>query len=375
MQLDFHYYCIAVLARAAGFNGADALAIAYASQYVDDSTESEQIPLKGEGVSFDPVRTAYAGLKIVGAVAWSAQKRVYIPFHFIPPRPFRPEAGERFSFMTRPAVGGAGAGPTFAEMLLAEAAREPLENHRRRLCRIGIALHTFADTWAHQGFSGRHNGEENDVENIHVFDPETGEWKHLVIENVVLDVLPQIGHAEAGPFPDLPFLRWRYDTRHSPPPVERDNTEIFLEAARAIYQALLEMDKRDPVEPIPWEELAPAVAELLGAPSPLPQIIEQMALPAEKRRGAMHLDERCRRWQERFDHLFRPYPPGDRYGYDRRRWRDEALEGNTDWDGWDQRMWAQVAPMGTRPDFWDSFWVHFHRAALRQRHFVLEHMP
>ena len=43
MQKDFHYYCIAILARAAGFGKSDALNIAYASQYVDDSTESEPI--------------------------------------------------------------------------------------------------------------------------------------------------------------------------------------------------------------------------------------------------------------------------------------------------------------------------------------------
>ena len=32
MQIDFHYYCVAVIARAAGFNSEDALIIAYASQ-------------------------------------------------------------------------------------------------------------------------------------------------------------------------------------------------------------------------------------------------------------------------------------------------------------------------------------------------------
>ena len=57
MQKDFHYHCIAVLARAAGFRQADALTIAYASQYVDDSTESE--PIRVGELMFDPVRTAH----------------------------------------------------------------------------------------------------------------------------------------------------------------------------------------------------------------------------------------------------------------------------------------------------------------------------
>ena len=41
MQTDFHFYCVAVLARAAGFSPDDALVLAYASQYVDDATEGE----------------------------------------------------------------------------------------------------------------------------------------------------------------------------------------------------------------------------------------------------------------------------------------------------------------------------------------------
>ena len=99
MQIDFHYYCIGVLARAAGFSGKDALVIAYASQYVDDSTESELIRLEAEegSLKFDPVRTSYTGLQAIQALSWSAQKRVWIPFHFIPSRPFRPDEHQTFS--------------------------------------------------------------------------------------------------------------------------------------------------------------------------------------------------------------------------------------------------------------------------------------
>ena len=75
MQEDFHYYCVGVLARAAGFSSKDALTIAYASQYVDDSTESEPLNLKAENdLKFDPVRTAHY---FVEAYNWSVQKRIY----------------------------------------------------------------------------------------------------------------------------------------------------------------------------------------------------------------------------------------------------------------------------------------------------------
>jgi hypothetical protein len=89
MEKDFHYYCIGTLARASGFAPEDALTIAYASQYVDDSTESE--PMRIGEMIFDPVRTSYEGLR---SYDWSVQKRVLIPFHFISyarkPQAFKP---------------------------------------------------------------------------------------------------------------------------------------------------------------------------------------------------------------------------------------------------------------------------------------------
>jgi hypothetical protein len=209
MQLDFHYYCIAVLCRAAGFNPGDALTIAYASQYVDNATESEQIRIAfqanagtGAGyLKFDPVCTSYAGLDVVASLAWSAQKRVWVPFHFLPGEPFDPQ-NPAFSFATRPAS-------LFATLLLDQAAGEPLEAYRRRLCRIGVALHAYTDSWAHQDFSGRKERGENNVENIWLYNRARDRWEHPLAENILLDTLPQIGHAEAGYFPDLSYQKWR----------------------------------------------------------------------------------------------------------------------------------------------------------------------
>lgn len=379
MQVDFHYYCIAVLARAAGFNKKDALTIAYASQYVDDATESELIRLDVDGgnLRFDPVRTAYAGLELLGTLNWSAQKRVYIPFHFLPPRPFAPTESATFSFITRPAIGALPDDqPSLAEMVLKQATSEALRNNRRRLCRIGIALHTIADTWSHQQFSGRWNRMENDVEEIYVYDRETGVYVHPIPENVIFDVLPQIGHAEAGYFPDLAYARWKCDIRRSPEFVERDNVAVFLEAARAIYGMLRPVAKVRPAEPIPWADIAPSLRCLFaGGPAIEAMTIDRMTIQTYRRYHNLDVAARCGRWEAEFDHLFRPYPAGEAYRYDRHRWRDQALEGDTQWDDWSQREWDRMSPLGLEANFWNSLWVHFHRAALKQRHFVLEHLP
>ncbi|MFQ5868030.1 MAG: DUF6765 family protein [bacterium] len=68
-----------------------------------------------------------------------------------------------------------------------------------------MALHKFADTWAGQKFSGGFN-EENDVEAIYLW--ENKRWKHFFMENLSLDLLPEIRHAEPGYYSDLPFQKW-----------------------------------------------------------------------------------------------------------------------------------------------------------------------
>ena len=359
MQIDFHYYCIGALARAAGFNSEEALIIAYASQYVDNSTESELIRLevKGGDIRFDPVRTAHSGLE---SFSWSAQKRVFIPFHFIPPKPFIPRKNE-FSFVTEP-------GSSFAELLLEEADKE--ENPERRLCRIGIALHTFADSWSHQNFSGRLSRKENDVENIHEW--KENEYDHLEFENILFDLLPQIGHAEAGFFPDLTYQKWKYDSGHPSKTIKRDNTEEFLHAAEVIYKKLRQFARTDtPVKT--WDEIKDKIHELLSEEyMDEPTTKDKLTLPFYRAYHALDVEKRCEKWKEAFGELFGE--DQEYYNYNKEDWRKKALEGETAWDSFSERDWDQESFV-VQKDFWDSLWVHFHRAALRQRHFVLEHMP
>jgi hypothetical protein len=358
-----------VLARGAGFPNRDALDIAYASQYVDDATESEliRLDLGEDGLKFDPVRTSYSGLESLHSVTWSAEKRVWIPFHFIPPRPFRPDQAASFSFITRP-------DSPFARLLLAEAAAEPLEEHRRRLCRIGIALHTYADTWSHQDFSGRLNRDENNAESIAVFVPSSQRWDMLGIENILFDALPQVGHAQAGYFPDLAFERWRcvVGSVHERE-LERTNPQLFLDAAHVLYDRLEATSKSQAVNLIPWADLVPRIARLLAKRGDKPGYVHRFSLPAYRAFEAAEVEKRCKAWQKEFQDLFAPQP--EAYAYDREAWRQEAVEGDTAWDDYSQTDWAQMLPRQVHENFWDSMWVHFHRAALRQRHFVLEHLP
>lgn len=362
MQRDFHYYCIGVLAKAAGFNSKDALTIAYASQYVDDATERTQIPVKAPNdIRIDPVRTAHKGAKWLLGAKWHEQKEVYLPFHFIPNIPYEPP-GWTFEYITKPGSG-------FALELLHEAFKGERECEcwdptitdfeLFRLCRIGIALHTFADTWAHQGFSGRSN-DENEVSNIEYITKIR--WEDIRPTDRPSKVWPRIGHAEAGKLPDKTFFDWKYTNKanwqqhlH-----KRNNTELFHKAAKAIYDELSKAKKPRPDSPkIPWKKIEGKIFEQL------------------KTRGK-GLEDRCKKWRENFIDIFDDLDDPNEFKYDDKDWRKTALEASKekyyDWEKYSKkdRRWNKFT---LKNDYFFSPFYHFHRAALLQRDFVLERLP
>ncbi len=365
MQTDFHFYCVAVLARAAGFSPDDALVLAYASQYVDDATEGDLIPItvNGGDIRFDPVRTCYDGLATVETLGWSGEKKVFIPFHYLPPEIFNPKHAARYTFITKN-------NSPFAQMLLDRALEEPRKNHERRLCRIGAALHTFADTWAHEFFSGRMKGDENSATSIRMFD-RNGKPVSSIIENIVYRILPTVGHMEVLFLPDIAYKIWGCQRRHINLTVRKDNVDCYVNCAKHIYTWLcgLKVSRKR----IPWKVIEPKIRRLFGTTWKEPGLITRIILPLYYRYSVKDLAERCENWIKVFGDLFtgakRPYR------YDKTAWRKEALQGNVEWDKYSRKEWARVSAFRAQDSFWNSLWVHFHRAALQQRNFVLENLP
>ncbi len=342
MHDDFHYYCTRVLARAAGFSDEDSHVLAYASQYVDDAKEHKPIVV-GNHI-FDPVRTAYLGLR---SYSWSVNKRIFIPFHFLPPQPIRSQAD---TFITEP-------DSEFSHMVIQHALQE--KDRAFRLVRLGIALHTYADTFAHQGFSGRRH-RENDVTNIQAVGTELGDvfWKKPFFKNIFFDFAPRVGHAEAGMYPDLGYLHWKYTRRYTREVVERDNTEIFFESAHKSYKILKKQKSFVTQKAIPWREIKKNILKCI----------------AYNNRNEI---KRIAKWKHTFKHMFK-----DDYHYDRYEWRKEAfymknapriekLKIKHDIRTLEKLDNPQF-PM--KKEFYHTHWVLFHRAALKQRHFVLEHL-
>lgn len=326
MQKDFHYYCIAVLTNHAGFSKEDAKTIAYASAYVDNQDEFSQYSFGNK--KFTPVRTAHIGIK---AFYWHIHRDVYIPFHFLPPE----EAiGTPFGLVVKPY-------PEIAKKLFNEASKET--NDKFRLIRLGVALHTIADTWAHQGFSGIKH-DENSIDNVHL--KIENNWEKFEPHPMT----PRIGHARAYCNPDNPSLCWKYEYKlnHMKPQNINNRNDRFIIASEEIYKILC-LTKNNTSRT--WEEVKTKIMPCLSFVS-------------------SNEDKRCDNWKNTFQDLFFEH-------YDKDLWWNRMkpdLMTPHEWKelNYDQHYNRLVFP---KPEnFEEKEWILFNEAARLQREFVLANL-
>lgn len=202
MNVEFHYYSTAFLAVKAGFPLADATTVAFAGQYVDHHHRTLQIrTTRGTVISRPTQNFSFWDPATVATVL--------APFHFLPGGR-NPDGSWQPSVRADGAVSAWDVRPNspWAKTLLVDALKS------RDLYRIGLALHTFSDTWAHQNFTARDEA-----------------WNRLDAANR----LPAPGHALAGTAPDLWLEQWD-DPRLISSPVE--NRGRFADAARKVYRYL-----------------------------------------------------------------------------------------------------------------------------------------
>ncbi len=200
MNAEFHYYAIYFLCRRSGMGSERCSDIAFASQYVDNAILAYDI---------DDGGFAYRTEVTQNYIFWdeSTLRDIYLPFHFIPGEIEKARAQRIDGAASRWTVTP---DSPLAKELLVEALRSGDD------FRIGIALHSYADTWAHQHFSGR-------VEPGNVVDPSSP--------------LPAAGHLQALRSPDDAMGTW-IDGRLNRGLSHVNNRARFLEAARKIYRYL-----------------------------------------------------------------------------------------------------------------------------------------
>lgn len=214
LKRDAHYCAILAFCRACGFNKESAHVIAYASQYVDDAKINLMyINNPSEDIEYDLVNglpafwnmaTAHSYFRI-NTFNYESMVNNTSAFHFIPGCD-----GENFSKKLRCKEES----PVILDIL-----KDTLEEDN--LIKLGIVLHTYADSFAHQGFSGMLS-KVNDIKNC---EPRSELYlgfldkilNYLKLRNqsrydqLFDNFIPAYGHGMALDFPDIPYLEWFYE--------------------------------------------------------------------------------------------------------------------------------------------------------------------
>lgn len=204
MDKEFHFYITYVIAQRAGFNDENSYKIAYASQYTDDNN-TKFIIRKGNPDPFE----SYVSQTLDITQPQATLMRIYPTFHFMPGAEqdlFAVSAcrhdGKLHLLNTIP--NGAHSKRVLQESL-----------NSGNPYRIGIAVHMYTDTFAHQNFLGYNDSF-----------------------NSLIGVSPlNIGHAEAAHKPDWPAAIW--DDHRLVSSLRRvDNKKRFLQAVKYTYSFL-----------------------------------------------------------------------------------------------------------------------------------------
>ena len=201
MDIEFHYYITAFLAYEAGFSKQEAEIIGYSAQYIDDN----DVIYKIKDQTNNNYYVNYISQTLNILKPKRELMRIYPVFHFIPgdldmALNLRND-NKAHLLNTTP-------NSKYANIIM-DNAFSTIEY--LRLYRIGIASHSYIDTWAHQNFVGCYSK----------FNHMKGDFK------------PNIGHADAESHPDWVAHKWQ-DTRLNNS--EISNLERFNLAAKHLFK-------------------------------------------------------------------------------------------------------------------------------------------
>lgn len=247
MQIDFHHGVIYVLARMAGFTKQEANTIAFCSQYVDDATRGTPVRFNN-GAIYDPICSAHKMLDYRNFNSL-ANQLVWVPFHFLPGNNMMTAESEtEGDFISRLVCK-----PN--SYIARDMVNECIKNadNINGLHRLGITLHVYADTWAHQGFAGI----QDDINRVQYLSDNSISGN--LIEKVsryfkdcfdnscseFVDGISPLGHGAVLSYPDRPYLQWRY-IDSSGKEIYRNNLAEYKDAVQKIYIAMKRFQSRNP---------------------------------------------------------------------------------------------------------------------------------
>ena len=237
MQIDGHHTLTYIAARLAKFNHRSASIIAHSAQYVDDATNSGVINFKNKAM-YKRISSAHKMLDYRNTDDL-ANHNVWIPFHFLPGNGGLP-AGENPD-------------GTFIRKLVchpdSHVARDMLKacvsDHMKpyALQRLGITMHVYADTWAHQGFAG----VNHEINKVHDIESKNKSLDKNLLKKMLSYFMSEsfpLGHGAALSHPDRPYLKWEY-CNGLKEKVIRNNPDDFIDAVDKMCRAMQCFRRRD----------------------------------------------------------------------------------------------------------------------------------
>jgi len=287
MDINFHYFAVKSLAVRAGFSPEEAQTLAEYSQLVDDYNRSGTVSFtdvpefarhlakkKGEQWDFHCVTTGFSNLiDMAELLRSSRQRHICIPFHFIPPQALNVSVKDEAAWRTEPETLQK---DTVLRRLLQQAQtryRESPAAHEN-LIHLALLLHIFADTYAHQRFSGYAGWWNHGFvlkERSHV---EENERLFSTAEHMEPEPLEEqlqhfsifVGHMSFGHTPDKSSSYFTAVQRSSPKSglnlkYSRDNTETFLQASHVILNFLRACRALPPRADTAWAPISAALRQ------------------------------------------------------------------------------------------------------------------
>jgi hypothetical protein len=286
MDIAFHYFAVKAVAMVSGYSEPDAQKIAGYSQFVDDFDRylnmwftdmppylrdkkfvTKPTPIVGKYWTLNPVSTGFVNAFDSAFVSLARhQKWIITPYHFIPPVPLN-TLPDNSDYQTQRAIdcdGSVISGLLHEARLDYMAARNAGNSDEcgYQLIRIGALLHTFADTQAHERFSGfqfwRNDARVFSATNLKDGSNITARYKEY--EN-----LPAVGHANVSHAPDDTFAMFDIvfpKTREDKDIGKRDvhhvrgNITAFLNMARDISDYLRSCIGKLPLFETDWDVFA-----------------------------------------------------------------------------------------------------------------------
>lgn len=286
MNIDFHYFAIKTLCMAAGMSEYEAQIVSNYSQFVEDYTvwvnyQFLEVPdfamhlVLNTKVPYEfyTVTTAFANfIEDARLLVDKYQKEIGVPFHFIPGKRLKEFESQTIAREYRTKAVEIYSNDLICQLLDDAKMKYYKFPGRYELMRIGILLHIYADTYAHQLFSGFRRWTN--------FSYVTQAVSHITGEDIIsqydpvyYSVLPSIGHINVSTAPDDPYVTWsmkmasnkeeRYVQKYTMI-YERNNPMVFTQMA--CWQILLYLCsclKRPMLDENAWKDLSNRLASAL----------------------------------------------------------------------------------------------------------------